>query len=163
MAKSPIPLLILGGAALFLMVGKKAKAARPAPSATLHEDPIPEKHPPATVASGLSDSDKNQLLIDLGYQGLNYNSIMAFQTDWNTMMVWLWNNNPNIDQNTPKYGLIGTDGKWGKITEARALRAIDHVPRGGTVINIDDVNFHVSSFRDMVQKVKTFTSTASEV
>lgn len=161
MSKSPIPLLMLGGAALLLIGGRKARAttsSTPAPGATLHEDPIPEKRAPSSSPSsvGLSESGKNQLLIDLGYQGLHSNSIMAFQNDWNAMMVWLWDNNPNIDKNTPKYGLIGTDGKWGKITEARALRAIDHVPRGGTIINIDDANFHVASFRDMVQKVKVF-------
>lgn len=143
MTKSALPFLLAGGAALFFLGGKKKKTA------------------PKTKSA----AEIKQILSDLGYDDSNVEEaparkdkvILRFQKDWNHMMMWLWEHNPNIDKYTPKYGVIAESGSWNPETDSRAARALANVPKGGTSIIIDDQEIPVNNFRDMVQKAYSAT------
>lgn len=178
MSKSALPLIFAGGAALLFLSSKKRQ--RPTKSSSVvseyskedeyqssYEPAVlnPKKEPvtePSKTSSGLSSEEKKRLIVDLGYPRYDYEFIRQFQIDWNALMTWLWNNNPNISPQTPGYGHISIDGKWGKETESRALRAIKAVPRDGTLVDIDGHEIHVNNFHDMVRAVYTFNPNSNK-
>lgn len=172
MSKSPLPLILAGGAALLLLGGSRRKGPTRkiveadfdvvyAPAqAPAEETPPPESLP--STHREVSDQEIGQMLLELGYQGYSPAAIMEFQKDWNSMMMWLWENNPQIDEDTPNYGPIDIDGKWGKKTESRAVRALKNVPPGERVaISLGDKIIEVDSFRDAVHKVWEYSENES--
>jgi len=92
--------------------------------------------------------------IDGSYDSDTEIAVESFQMDWNSLMKWVWEYNPNITSKTPKYGLINVDGKYGPTTEKRLLRASAQFqdPNGSFVI-IGEIEYPVSDFRDMVLTV----------
>jgi hypothetical protein len=165
MAKSALPLLLLGGAALVVM-GKKKTGARPAvgspappPTASKPTATKPsELLAPLAVEKMLNDLGYPPGAIDGTYDADTAAAVETFQMDWNSLMEWLWEHR-DIAKTDPKYGLIGVDGIWGPETESRAVRAYDKFgPGGDAFIEVGGSTVPVENFRDSVRQAYEHTA-----
>ena len=176
MAKSALPLLLAGGAAVVLLAGKKKRSSKgSSSSAAPYGEPTPydpgAKGSPAPAPKPSKPEAKKEsdlleplavenLLNSLGYppgaidgayDADTVTAIQTFQMDWNALMEWLYKHNPNINPDTPRYGKISEDGKWGPQTESRAIRAFDTVgSTGDASVELGGESYPVENFRDMV-------------
>lgn len=172
--KSAVPLLLAGGAAVFLLAGKKkhrtVKSGKVEPTSYdpytpgAEGSPAPPAEPskptakkesdllePIVIEGMLNDLGYPPGAIDGAYDSDTVAAIEAFQIDWNYLMEWLYKHNPNITPSEPNYDKILEDGKWGPQTEARAVRALDTVPANSNAsVSIGGVDYPVSNFREMV-------------
>lgn len=137
-----LPLVLLGGAAAFLLTQKPQKTAK------------------KSSGGEMGGLEVEMLLNNLGYppgsiDGRMNNDTMtaigAFQNDWNRMVEWFWKYNDKIDESHPKYQKIGVSGQWNPETETVAKRSISVFGSpGGTTIEFQGNEYPVANFREMV-------------